>query len=232
MERGCKGVIGRTFINKGVNFMRVILMGPPGAGKGTQAERLTKELKIPHVATGDIFRAAVGEGTELGNKAKKYMDAGQLVPDEIVIGIVKERLLKSDCEEGFLLDGFPRTVSQAEALDEELKDRPIDYVIYIDVNFDELVERISGRRICTKCGKGYHVKFDPPKVDGVCDEDQEELYQRDDDNEETAKDRLEVYNKETSPLIKYYEDKDILLRINGSQSPDDVFKDILKTLKS
>lgn len=212
--------------------MRVILMGPPGAGKGTQAERLTKELKIPHVATGDIFRAAVGEGTELGNKAKKYMDAGQLVPDEIVIGIVKERLLKSDCEEGFLLDGFPRTVSQAEALDEELKDRPIDYVIYIDVNFDELVERISGRRICTKCGKGYHVKFDPPKVDGVCDEDQEELYQRDDDNEETAKDRLEVYNKETSPLIKYYEDKDILLRINGSQSPDDVFKDILKTLKS
>ena len=205
-------------------------MGAPGAGKGTQAERLTEELKIPHIATGDIFRAAVKEGTELGNKAKSYMDAGQLVPDDIVIGIVKERLLKPDCKEGFLLDGFPRTVSQAEALEKEMKDRPIDYAIYIDADFDELVERISGRRICSKCGKAYHIKFNPPKVRGVCDDDGGDLYQRDDDNEKTAKERLEVYNNETAPLIEFYENKGNLKRINGSQAPDDVFKDILKTL--
>ncbi|UMZ75414.1 adenylate kinase [Natranaerofaba carboxydovora] len=210
--------------------MRVILMGAPGAGKGTQAERLVEALKIPHIATGDIFRAAVKEGTELGNKAKSYMDAGKLVPDEIVIGIVKERLMKPDCKQGFLLDGFPRTVSQAEALDENLKDRPIDYAVYIDADFDDLVERISGRRICSKCGKSYHVKFNPPDVRGVCDDDGGDLYQRDDDNEETAKERLEVYNEQTSPLIKYYEDKGLLKRVNGSQDPNGVYKEILNVL--
>ncbi len=211
--------------------MRIILMGAPGAGKGTQAEKLIEKLKIPHIATGDIFRAAVKEGTELGNKAKSYMDQGKLVPDEIVIGIVKERLMKADCREGFLLDGFPRTVSQAEALDEQLNDRPINYVVYIDADFDDLVERISGRRICSKCGKSYHIKFNPPEVRGVCDDDGGDLYQRDDDNEETAKDRLKVYTDETSPLIEYYENKGILKRVNGSQDPEGVTKDILRVLE-
>ncbi len=210
--------------------MRVILMGAPGAGKGTQAEKLLEKIKVPHIATGDIFRAAVKEGTELGNKAKSYMDEGKLVPDEIVIGIVKERLMKPDCREGFMLDGFPRTVSQAEALDEEMQDRPIDYVVYIDADFDDLVGRISGRRICSKCGKSYHVKFNPPEVRGVCDDDGGDLYQRDDDNEETAKERLEVYSEQTTPLIEYYEKKGKLIRVNGSQEPEGVTKDILKAL--
>ncbi|OWZ84469.1 adenylate kinase [Natranaerobius trueperi] len=211
--------------------MRIILMGPPGAGKGTQAEKLAKELDIPHIATGDIFRKAVSEGTQLGKKAKSYMDAGQLVPDEVVIGIVEERLYKPDCQEGFILDGFPRTVPQAEALDGVLKDDPLSAAVYIDVEFDELVERLSGRRICRKCGKSYHIKFNPPQVRGVCDDDEGELYQRDDDNEETAKERLEVYMKNTKPLVEYYEERGILKRINGSQSPDDVFHDIVKEVR-
>ena len=210
--------------------MRIVLMGPPGAGKGTQAEKLIEELDFPHIATGDIFRQAVSQGTELGKQAKSYMDAGQLVPDEVVIGIVQERLSQPDCQDGFLLDGFPRTVKQAEALDEVLKDTPLDMVLYIDVAFEELVERLAGRRICRKCGRSYHVKFNPPQVRGVCDVDGGELYQRDDDTEETARERLEVYLENTRPLVDYYEQKGLLTRINGSKSPEDVFQEILSAV--
>ncbi len=210
--------------------MRIVFMGPPGAGKGTQAEKLIEELDIPHIATGDIFRQAVSQGTELGQKAKSYMDAGQLVPDEVVIGIVEERLSQPDCQDGFLLDGFPRTVKQAEALDEVLKDNPLDKVLYIDVDFEELVERLAGRRICRKCGRSYHVKFNPPQVRGVCDVDGGELYQRDDDTEETARERLEVYLESTRPLVDYYEKKGLLNRINGSQPPEAVFNEIMSAV--
>ncbi|ACB83814.1 adenylate kinase [Natranaerobius thermophilus] len=212
--------------------MRIILMGPPGAGKGTQAEKLSKELDVPHIATGDIFRKAVSEGTELGKEAKSYMDAGQLVPDDVVIGIVEERLKKPDCHEGFILDGFPRTVTQAEALDKVLSDNPLTAAVYIDVSKDELIDRLSGRRICRKCGKSYHIKFNPPQVRGVCDEDEGELYQRDDDNEETAKERLEVYLENTQPLVEYYQDRGILKKIDGTKSPEEVFRDILKAVQA
>ncbi len=210
--------------------MRIILMGPPGAGKGTQAEKMARELDIPHIATGDIFRKAVSEGTDLGKQAKSYMDAGQLVPDEVVIGIVEERLQKTDCQDGFILDGFPRTVAQAEALDQVLNENPLTAAVYIDVAKDELIERLSGRRICRKCGKSYHIKFNPPQVRGVCDDDGGELYQRDDDNEETARERLDVYLENTQPLVEYYQNRGILKKIDGSQKPGEVFQEIMNAL--
>lgn len=214
--------------------MRLILLGPPGAGKGTQASGIVKKYNIPHISTGDIFRKNIKEGTELGKKAKEYMDKGLLVPDEIVVAIVKDRLTESDCKEGFLLDGFPRTVAQADALEVELEklDMKLDKVINIEVDKDILIERAVGRRICKECGATYHIKFNPPKKEGICDVCGGELYQRKDDTEETVTKRIEVYLKQTKPLIDYYKDKGILANINGMQSIDKVFEDIVKALGS
>lgn len=208
--------------------MNIILMGLPGAGKGTQADSIVEKYAIPHISTGDMFRAAISEGTELGLKAKSYMDQGALVPDEVTIGIVRERLSQPDCDKGFLLDGFPRTVPQAEALDELLADmeRKIEHVINIEVDPEELVKRLTGRRICKVCGTSYHLQFSPPKVDGVCDKDGGELYQREDDNPETVTNRLDVNMTQTAPLLAFYEDKGVLSNINGQQDIQNVFKDL------
>ncbi len=209
-------------------------MGLPGAGKGTQAEKIVEKYDIPHISTGDMFRLAIKEGTELGQKAKSYMDEGALVPDEVTIGIVKERLSKDDCQKGFLLDGFPRTLAQAEALDELLSsmDRSIDYVLHVDVEKDELIERLTGRRICPECGTAYHVIFNPPKVEGVCDKDDAKLIQREDDQPSTVRNRLEVNLEQTQPMLDFYSNKGDLVTINGSQEIDEVFSDIDEKLKT
>jgi adenylate kinase len=213
--------------------MNLILLGAPGAGKGTQAKKIVEKYNIPHIATGDILREAVAKGTELGKKAKEYMDKGQLVPDEVVIGIVKERLKQPDCENGFLLDGFPRTLNQAEALDEMLKElgKEIDAVIYIDVPEEEVVKRIVNRRTCKNCGAVYHLIYAPPKEENKCDKCGGELYQRDDDKEETVRQRFKVYMDNTAPLIDYYEKKGNLYRVDGTKSIDEVFVEIEDTLK-
>lgn len=212
--------------------MRILLMGPPGAGKGTQAEKLTEVLDIPHISTGDMFRKAIKEQTELGKKAKSFMDKGELVPDEVTVGIVADRIKEDDCTNGFLLDGFPRTVNQADALGAMLSDLGIklDSVINVEVPVDELIGRLTGRRICKSCGATYHMIFNPPKVEGVCDKCGGELYQRDDDTEATAKNRLEVYDKQTAPLLEYYKNSGLLVNINGNQSMEQVLKDILHVL--
>ncbi|AKO90815.1 adenylate kinase [Priestia filamentosa] len=208
--------------------MNLVLMGLPGAGKGTQAEQMVEYYNIPHISTGDMFRAAIKEGTDLGVKAKQFMDKGELVPDEVTIGIVRERLAKDDCKEGFLLDGFPRTVAQAEALEnilEELK-RPLDYVINIDVDQDILMERLTGRRICKNCGATYHLVFNPPSQEGTCDKCGGELYQREDDNPETVSNRLAVNVKQSQPLLDFYNQKGYLRNIKGDQDITKVFEDI------
>ncbi len=212
--------------------MNLVLMGLPGAGKGTQAERIVENYDIPHISTGDMFRAAIKEGTELGMKAKSFMDQGALVPDEVTIGIVKERLAKDDCKKGFLLDGFPRTVPQAEALEVLLTelDRQIHYVINIEVDTSKLMDRLTGRRICKSCGATYHMVFNPPARDGVCDKCGGELYQRSDDNAETVGNRLEVNIKQTQPLLDFYNEKGYLRNINGDQDIEDVAKDLDKLL--
>jgi len=203
-------------------------MGLPGAGKGTQAERIVENYHIPHISTGDMFRAAIKEGTELGLKAKSFMDKGELVPDEVTIGIVRERLGKNDCEKGFLLDGFPRTVAQADALEDitaELN-RQIDFVINIDVDKDILMERLTGRRICKTCGSTYHLVFNPPAKENTCDRCGGDLYQRADDNAETVQNRLDVNLKQTQPLLDFYQDKGYVRNINGQQDINKVFEDI------
>jgi len=207
-------------------------MGPPGAGKGTQAEKIIEKYQIPHISTGDMFRKAIKDQTELGMEAKRYMDQGALVPDHVTIGIVEDRLSESDCQQGFLLDGFPRTVEQANALDELLVslDSKIDYVINIDVDLNILKERLTGRRICRSCGATYHKIFNPPAVENVCDKDSGELYQRKDDNEETVGHRLSVYVKQTKPLLDYYSLAGNLVNINGQQSIDLVFAEIQAAL--
>ncbi|MGB8002474.1 MAG: adenylate kinase [Anaerobacillus sp.] len=208
--------------------MNIVLMGLPGAGKGTQAEKIVDKYGIPHISTGDMFRAAIKEGTELGLKAKSFMDNGDLVPDEVTIGIVGERLSKEDCEKGFLLDGFPRTVAQAEALENILADlgKKMHYVININVDKDILMERLTGRRICKECGATYHLVFNPPTEEGVCNRCGGELYQRADDNEETVQNRLDVNIKQTQPLLAYYEEKGYLKNIDGQQDIHRVFDDI------
>lgn len=208
--------------------MNLVLMGLPGAGKGTQAERIVDKYGIPHISTGDMFRAAIKEGTELGLQAKSFMDQGALVPDEVTIGIVRERLSKEDCAKGYLLDGFPRTVAQAEALEEITSslDRKINYVINIDVDQEILMERLTGRRICKSCGSTYHLVFNPPAKDGVCDRCGGELYQRADDNAETVENRLQVNIAQTKPLLDFYESKGYLRNINGQQDINKVFADL------
>ena len=203
-------------------------MGLPGAGKGTQAEKITKTYAVPHISTGDMFRSAIKEGTTLGKKAKAFMDEGNLVPDEVTIGIVEERLQKDDCKDGFLLDGFPRTIAQAEALDALLSsmNKRIDHVLHIDVPEENLVERLTGRRICPSCGATYHVLYNPPKEEGKCDNDNSELIQRDDDQPETVKNRLAVNIKQTQPLLDFYQKQGYIKTINGNQDINDVFADI------
>lgn len=212
--------------------MNLVLMGLPGAGKGTQAEKIVEKYNIPHISTGDMFRAAMKDGTPLGLQAKSFIDKGELVPDEVTIGIVRERLSKEDCKTGFLLDGFPRTVPQAEALESILTelDRTIHYVINIDVDQSILLERLTGRRICKNCGSTYHLIFNPPAQQGVCDKCGGELYQRADDNEETVANRLEVNLKQSKPLLDFYEEKGYLRNINGQQDIDKVFADISELL--
>jgi len=213
--------------------LRLILLGPPGAGKGTQASAIVKKYNIPHISTGDIFRANIKEGTELGKKAEEYMNKGLLVPDELVVSIVKDRITKDDCKNGFLLDGFPRTVAQAEALDEELKEMSlgIDKVINIEVEKDILIERIIGRRICKNCGATYHIKFSPAKQDGICDICGGELHQRKDDTLDTVEKRIQVYMEQTKPLIDYYAQKGLLLNIDGTKDKEEVFREIVKSLE-
>ena len=214
--------------------MNIVLMGLPGAGKGTQADKIIEKYDIPHISTGDMFRAAMKNGTELGLEAKSYIDKGALVPDEATIGIVRERLSEPDCEKGFLLDGFPRTIEQAEALDKILSDlgRKVEHVVNIKVEEDELVKRLTGRRICKVCGSSYHLVFNPPKVEGVCDKDGGELYQRADDNLETVSNRLEVNIKQSQPLLDFYNNKNVLTDIDGQKDINDVFADVDALLKS
>ncbi|RKO67174.1 adenylate kinase [Desulfofundulus salinus] len=213
--------------------MKLLIMGPPGAGKGTQAEMLVKELNITHISTGDMFRAAIKEGTEMGKKAKEYMDKGELVPDNVVVGMVRDRLQKPDCKKGFLLDGFPRTLAQAQALDDTLQTMGIrlDAVINIAVPRDKLMARLTGRRVCRGCGASYHILFNPPQVEGKCNSCGGELYQRSDDNEEAVANRLDVYEAQTQPLIDYYAGKGLLKNINGDQEIKKVLEDILASLK-
>lgn len=207
-------------------------MGLPGAGKGTQAEKIVEKYNIPHISTGDMFRLAIKEGTALGQEAKSFMDKGELVPDEVTIGIVRERLSKPDCQEGFLLDGFPRTIAQADALENLLADmnESVDYVLHIDVPKDKLVERLTGRRVCPTCGATYHVIFNPPKEEGKCDHDGAELIQREDDQPETVKKRLEVNVEQSQPLLDFYQEKGYLVTFDGDRDINLVFEDIDKKL--
>jgi adenylate kinase len=213
--------------------MRIIFLGPPGAGKGTQAKMLIDRYGIPQISTGDILRAAVKEGTPMGKKAKEYMDSGKLVPDEVVIGIMQDRLKESDCAKGFILDGFPRTVAQAEALEKMLKElnMPIDKVLALEVPDEVLIERLTGRRTCKSCGQMYHVKFDPPKNVDKCDKCNGELFQRDDDKEETIKNRLSVYHAQTAPLLDFYGKKGMVIKIDGTKTPDEIFKSLINVLE-
>jgi len=215
-----------------VSELNLILLGPPGAGKGTQAERLVEDFDLPYYATGDILRAAVKAGTELGSKAKEFMDRGDLVPDEVISGVIAERIDSSEALDGFLLDGFPRTLPQAESLGSALEPlgRRLTAVLSIEVDDDEVVRRLSGRRVCEKNGHPYHVDLDPPKNPGFCDQDGSPLIQRDDDREETIKHRLAVFHDQTEPLVDYYESQGLLRRFDGSRSPDEVHAHIRATL--
>jgi len=214
--------------------MRLVLLGAPGAGKGTQAKKLIEKYSIPQISTGDILRKAVADGTPLGKEAKSYMDSGGLVPDSVVIGLVKERLAQDDCKAGYILDGFPRTTPQAEELDKVLTDMgaPLDTALSVDVDTDILMKRLTGRRTCKKCQQMYNVHFTPSQKEGVCDKCGEELFQRDDDKEDTIKNRLDVYEKSTAPLIDYYGKKNILKSVEGMGSVDDIFNQIVSILGS
>jgi adenylate kinase len=213
--------------------MDIILLGPPGSGKGTQAQKMMERYHIPQISTGDILRGAVKEQTPLGVEAKGYMDQGKLVPDEVVVGIVRERLKGSDCDGGIILDGFPRTVPQAEALDTTLGEikREINHVVSIEVPNEELVRRLTGRRTCRNCGAMYHIIFGPPTKEGVCDKCGGELYQRDDDQEETIRARLRVYEEQTAPLISYYRGKGLLRTIDGVGEIEEIFRNIVQAIE-
>lgn len=210
--------------------MKLILLGPPGAGKGTQAKRMVERYGIPQISTGDIFRKAIADGTDVGLEAKRFMDEGKLVPDDVVVKLVAERLREEDCRNGYILDGFPRTIVQAETFSELGSTAKIDKVISIDVDLDALMLRLTGRRSCRECNAVYHIRFNPPAKDGICDKCGGELYQRDDDTEETVGKRIETYTRQTEPLIDYYERKGNLAVIDGNGSIDEIFGNITKVL--
>ena len=212
--------------------MKIIMLGAPGAGKGTQAKRLAEKFSIPHISTGDIFRANIKNNTELGKKAKEYMDQGLLVPDELTCSLVVDRIVRDDCANGYILDGFPRTIPQAQALDEALNKMGsnMDFAVDVDVPDEAIVSRMSGRRACVGCGATYHVKFNPPKTEGICDACGEALILREDDKPETVQKRLDVYHSQTQPLIGYYNGKGILRTVDGTKPMDQVFEDILNVL--
>ena len=214
--------------------MKIIMLGAPGAGKGTQAKLIAEKFGIPHVSTGDIFRANIKEGTDLGKEAKGYMDKGQLVPDELTVRILLDRVSKDDCKNGYVLDGFPRTIPQAEVLDKEVSKMgdKIDIAINVDVPDENIVRRMGGRRACLKCGATYHTEHIPPKKEGICDACGSDLVLRDDDKPETVKNRLDVYHKQTQPLIDYYSAKNILKTVDGTRDMNDVFADIVKLLEA
>ena len=212
--------------------MKIIMLGAPGAGKGTQAKKIAAKYAIPHISTGDIFRANIKNNTELGQKAKTYMDKGELVPDELVVDLIMDRFKEADCANGYVLDGFPRTIPQAEALDKALSanGESVDYAINVEVPDENIINRMSGRRACVGCGATYHIQFNPTKVEGICDACGEKLILRDDDKPETVKNRLSVYHEQTQPLIEYYLGKGVLKEVDGTQPMDNVFDAIVKIL--
>lgn len=214
--------------------MKIIMLGAPGAGKGTQAKMIAEKYSIPHISTGDIFRANIKAGTDLGMEAKKYMDNGQLVPDELTVRILLDRVAKDDCKNGYVLDGFPRTIPQAEVLDTEVTKlgESIDFAIDVDVPDENIIKRMSGRRACLKCGATYHIVHVPPKKEGICDACGSELVLRDDDKEETVKERLNVYHKQTQPLIDFYSKQGILHTVTGTKDKNEVFADIVAILEA
>ena len=214
--------------------MKIIMLGAPGAGKGTQAKMIAEKFGIPHISTGDIFRANIKNGTELGKKAKEYMDKGQLVPDELTVEILLDRVANDDCKNGYVLDGFPRTIPQADVLDKELTKLgdKVDYAINVDVPDENIVRRMSGRRACLKCGATYHIEHIPPKQEGICDTCGSELVQRDDDKPETVQNRLKVYHEQTQPLIEYYDGKNILRTVDGTKDMQEVFNSIVSILNA
>ena len=212
--------------------MKIIMLGAPGAGKGTQAKMISEKYGLPHVSTGDIFRANIKNGTELGMEAKKYMDAGQLVPDELTVKILLDRVAEDDCKNGYVLDGFPRTIPQAEVLEDALNklNDKIDYAITVDVPDENIISRMSGRRACVNCGATYHIQYAPTKVEGICDKCGSELILRDDDKPETVRNRLDVYQKQTQPLIEFYSARNILKEVDGTVSMNEVFESIISIL--
>lgn len=212
--------------------MKIIMLGAPGAGKGTQAKKIAAKYSIPHISTGDIFRANIKNNTELGQKAKTYMDKGELVPDELVVDLIMDRFKEADCANGYVLDGFPRTIPQAEALDKALtaNGEAVDYAINVEVPDENIINRMSGRRACVGCGATYHIEFNPTKVEGVCDTCGEKLILRDDDKPETVKNRLSVYHEQTQPLIEYYSKKNVLKEVDGTKEMEDVFAAIVDVL--
>ena len=212
--------------------MKIIMLGAPGAGKGTQAKKIAAKYAIPHISTGDIFRANIKNNTELGQKAKTYMDKGELVPDELVVDLIMDRFKEADCANGYVLDGFPRTIPQAEALDKALSanGESVDYAINVEVPDENIINRMSGRRACVGCGATYHIQFNPTKVEGICDACGEKLILRDDDKPETVQKRLTVYHEQTQPLIDYYKKQNVLKEVDGTQPMDDVFAAIVKIL--
>ncbi|MDY5806830.1 MAG: adenylate kinase [Lachnospira sp.] len=212
--------------------MKIIMLGAPGAGKGTQAKKIAAQYSIPHISTGDIFRANIKNNTELGQKAKTYMDKGELVPDSLVVDLIMDRFKEADCANGYVLDGFPRTIPQAEALDNALKanGEKVDFAINVEVPDENIINRMSGRRACVGCGATYHIKYNPTKVEGVCDACGEKLILRDDDKPETVKNRLSVYHEQTQPLIDYYNKAGVLAEVDGTKDMEDVFKDIVNIL--